>query len=206
MLNIVLVGAGGHCKACLDVLSAIGEYNVAALVDRPENLGKKLLGITISHTDEDLPSLIARYSNLLICLGQIKTPEPRKVLYNNSLALGASFPVHISPYAYASPSAQIGAGTIIMHHAMLNAEAKVGANCIINSKALLEHEVSVGDHCHVSTGALINGGSTVEGGCFIGSQACIGQGVLVGNNSIIGAGAIVLKDVPPGSKIVGVWA
>ena len=206
MANLVLIGAGGHCKACLDVIIAACKYKVVALVDRAENLGKNLLGFTVSNTDSDLPSLIAQHHNVLICLGQIKDSNPRKKLYSTALALGASFPVHISPYAYVSPSAQAGQGTIIMHHAMLNAQARVGNNCIINSKALLEHEVSVGDHCHVSTGAIINGGSVIEDGCFIGSQACIGQGVLVGNNSIIGAGAIVLKDVPPGSKIVGVWA
>ena len=206
MYNIVLIGAGGHCKACLDVIFAIGEYDIAALVDRPENLGKKLLGLSISHSDNDLPSLIAKYSNVLICLGQIKSPEARKNLYNNALALGASFPVHISPHAYVSPSAQVGAGTIIMHQALLNAQAKVAANCIINTKALLEHEVRVGEHCHISTGAIINGGSVVEAGCFIGSHATVGQGVLIESNSIVGAGSVVLKNVPAGSKIVGVWA
>ncbi len=206
MPGLVLIGAGGHCKSCLDVIFAIGKYQVSALVDRPENLGKQVLGLTISHSDSDLAELVVQFTNVLVCLGQIKTPAPRKNLYNQALILGASFPVHISPFAYVAPSAHVGAGSIVMHQALLNVQAKVGANCIINSKALLEHEVSIGDHCHISTAAIVNGGSVVESGCFVGSNATIGQRVCIGRNSIIGAGAIILKDVPPNSKIAGIWA
>ena len=49
-------------------------------------------------------------------------------------------------------------GTIVMHHALVNAGAKVGANCIINTKALIEHDAVVEDHCHIATAAIVNGG------------------------------------------------
>lgn len=203
--DIILIGAGGHCKSCIDVILDVGIYNISALVDRPACLGQEISGFKVEFTDSELPDLIAKYENALICLGQIKTPDQRIKLYESALSLNASFPVHISPQAYVSPRALVEGGTIIMHQVLLNSGSVVGANCIINSKALLEHDVCVGAHCHISTGVLLNGEVVVEDGCFIGSGAIVGQQVTIGKHSVIGAGAVVLKDVPAKSRVLGLW-
>ena len=52
-----------------------------------------------------------------------------------------------SPLAYISPRAQVADGTIVMHHALINAGARVGRNCIINTKTLVEHDAVIEDHC-----------------------------------------------------------
>ena len=67
--------------------------------------------------------------------------------------IGYKFPIIKSPIAYVSPSARIGEGSIIMHHAMVNSFSVIGNNCIINSKSLIEHDVKIGDHVHISTSA-----------------------------------------------------
>lgn len=203
--GIVLLGAGGHCQACIDVIEAEGRCRVAALVDLPANLGQKIGNYIINYTDNDLPELLNQYPNALVTLGQIKNASLRIKLFQTLLNLNASLPSPISPLAYVSKNASLGQGSIVMHHALLNCGTSVGQNCIINSKALIEHGASVGDHCHISTAAVLNGEVMVENACFIGSNATIAQGVRIGHTSLVAAGAIVMRDVPPRTVIKGLW-
>lgn len=205
MKEIILIGGGGHCAACLDVLAAVGQYRPAAIVDRVEILGREVCGYKITATDDDLPNLVVRFAHALICVGQIKSAAPRRALYQRLKGLGAKFPTHISPLAYVSARAYLDEGGIVMHQALINARAQVGVNAIINTRALLEHDVIVEPHCHISTGALLNGHCHIESGCFVGSGAVLREGVRVGAESVIGCGALVLGDVPPGSRVVGTW-
>jgi sugar O-acyltransferase (sialic acid O-acetyltransferase NeuD family) len=155
---------------CIDVIEQEGTYQIAGIVDFPEKRGQQVLGYSVIGSDEELPELLRTYPNLLITLGQIKTPERRTALFQSLLKMGAKFPVIQSPLAYVSPHAQIGEGTIVMHHALINTGARVGRNCIINTKALVEHDATIEDHCHIATGAIINGGVKIGAGTFVGSN------------------------------------
>ncbi len=193
--HIILVGGGGHCKSCIDVIEQSGIYKIAGIVDMPEKLHKKILGYEIIATDDDLPRLVNEYENFLITLGQIKNPEKRIRIFQTLKESRAKLPVIISPLAYVSKHAKIGAGTIIMHNALINAGAKIGSNCIINSKALIEHDAIIGDHCHIATGVIINGGVNVGLGTFFGSNAVCKEYIEIGKNAVIGCGAKIIKNV-----------
>ena len=195
MKNLILIGGGGHCKSCIDVIEQEGNYRIAGIVDLPEKLHQKILGYEIIATDDDLPRLVNEYENFLITLGQIKSPEKRIRIFQTLKESGAKLPVIISPIAYVSKHAKIGAGTIIMHHALINAGAKIGSNCIINSKALIEHDATIGDHCHIATGAIINGGVKVGSGIFLGSNAVCKEYIEIGENAVIGCGAKITKNI-----------
>jgi sugar O-acyltransferase (sialic acid O-acetyltransferase NeuD family) len=195
--KLVLVGGGGHARACLDVIQAGGCFDVAGILDRPDLVGADVLGVPVIGTDEDMPGLVAKGMYFLIALGQIKSPEPRIRLYVRLRELGAQLPVVVAPSAHVSPHAVIGEGSIVMHMAMVGPGVRIGANCIVNSRALVEHDAEVGDHCHVATGALVNGDCRVGSGVFIGSGAVLRQGVRIGDRSIVGMGAIVRGDVVP---------
>lgn len=192
--GIILIGGGGHCKACIDVLEQEGKHSIAGIVETNTNKGQKQLGYSIIGTDTDLPSLIKQYS-CLIAIGQIKDVGSRLRIYNKLQDLGADMPVVISPQAYVSRHARIGQGTIIMHGAIINADAEIGKNCIINSRALVEHDAVIKDHCHISTGAIINGGAVVDQQTFIGSQAEIREYIKIGEQSLIGAGETILNNI-----------
>lgn len=195
--KIILIGGGGHCKSCIDVIEQAGAFQIAGIVDMPERLHQKILGYEIIATDDDLPRLVKEYENFLITLGQIKTPEKRIRIFQTLKDLGVKLPVVISPLAYVSRHAKIGEGTIVMHYALVNAEAKVGSNCIINTKALIEHDVVIGDHCHIATGAIINGGVKVGSGTFFGSNAVCKECIEIGENAVIGCGAKIIKNISP---------
>lgn len=190
--EILLIGAGGHCRSCIDVVEQAGCFQIAGIVEHVEaDTSKKIFGYPILGTDDDLSAFRREYGHALIVVGQIKTPEPRIRLFERLLELDFELPVIVSPLAHVSRHAHIGQGTIIMHHALVNPGARVGANCIINSKALVEHDAIIEDFCHIATGAIINGGVHVGSGSFIGSGCKIKEGVFLEEGCLVGMGLCV---------------
>lgn len=199
--GILLLGAGGHARSCIDVIEQEGRYSVAGLTGMAYEVGSHVLGYEILGTDEDLADLLPKVSNVLITVGQIKSPDVRMKLFALLEFYRCRLPVIVSSRAYVSPHAQVGAGTIVMHGAIVNAGAQIGRNCIINSLALVEHDAVVGDHCHIATAAVINGEANVGSGSFIGSNACVRQGIRVAERCIVGMGQLVLSDCMVGSRL-----
>lgn len=200
--TIILVGAGGHARACIDVIEQGGQYAIRGLVDNSPTLrGERIFGYPVLGCDADLPSLLVDCRRVLICVGQIETPKIRRRLFEYLCGQGAELPCIVSPYAALSPHATLSQGVMLGHGAIVHAGASVGENSIINSRALVEHDASIGAHCHVATGALINGNVVVEDECFIGSGAILREGVRIGAGSFIAAGSLVVRDCLPGTKI-----
>ena len=197
--KIILIGGGGHCKACIDVIEQARTFQIAGIVDVPEKLHQKILGHEIIATDDDLPHLVKEYGYCLITLGQIKSPDRRIKLFEALKNMGAKLPVIISQHAYISKHVEVGEGSIIMHQALVNAGVKIGSNCIINNKTLIEHDAIIGNHCHIATCAVINGGVKVGSGTFFGSNSVSKEYIEIGENSVIGCGAKIIKNVPPNS-------
>ena len=194
--KIILIGGGGHCRACIDVIEQEDHFTIAGIVDVPEKKKHSILGYPVIGSDADLAELIKSFANVLITLGQIKSPTRRMELFSDLVQMGARFPVIQSPLAYVSPYAHVAEGTIVMHHALVNAGARVGRNCIINTKALVEHDAVIEDHCHISTGAIVNGGATIGSGSFFGSNAVCKEYIEIGESALIGCGAIIVKNIP----------
>ncbi len=199
--TIVLLGAGGHARVCIDVIEQHGGYEILGLVDLPSEVGKTLLGYPILGSDDDLSCLLAKADFGVVTIGQIKNAGVRQRLYAQLCAYGTPAPAIFSPRAFLSPHATVGAGTMVMHGAVINAGACVGENCIVNSLSLVEHDVCVGNSCHISTGSRINSGVLVGEGTFVGSGSVVRQGLSIGKDCVIGMGIAVLKDCPDGTVL-----
>jgi sugar O-acyltransferase (sialic acid O-acetyltransferase NeuD family) len=193
--QLLLVGGGGHCRSCIEVIESTADWTIGGIVDASLPLGSRVLGYEIIGSDERLPGLLSAFPQVLITVGQIKSSAVRRRLWEALLGLGYSAALIVSASAHVSRHAEVGAGTIVMHHAFVNAAARVGVNCIVNTGAVIEHEAVVGDHCHISTGALVNGDCELGEGCFIGSGAIIKNGISIARETVVGAGAVVIKDI-----------
>ena len=201
--SAILIGAGGHAHACIDVIEQHGQYQIAGLVGLQEELHTQHLGYDVIATDAELPQLAKDYQYALITVGQLGSPDKRIRLYQQAIQLGFALPNIIAPTAYVSRHASIGAGTIVMHGAIVNAGAKIGKNCIINSRALVEHDTVVEDHCHISTGVILNGSVRIGAGSFVGSGCVIKDGVEIGENCIVGMGLCVRHNQANNTKFLG---
>ncbi|MBS1189846.1 MAG: acetyltransferase [Rhodocyclaceae bacterium] len=201
MKSLLLIGGGGHCRAAIDVIETASGYAVKGIVQPHEEGCTPVLGYPVLGADADLPALLAQTPTALVTVGQIKSPALRQRLFENLRALGAELPVVASGRAHVSRHAALGAGTLVMHGAVVNAGARIGVNGIVNNLALVEHDAEVGDHCHISTGARVNGGARVGDGCFVGSGAIVIQGVTIGRGCVVGAGSVVTRNLPENSIV-----
>lgn len=188
MKPIYLIGAGGHCRSCIDVIEATESYEIKGLFDIKENLGKKIGKYTIIDTDNNLGRYVDGNSEFLITLGQIKSPEIRQQIANKLYELRAKPATIISPLAYVAKTATVGPGSIVMHHSLINAYAQIGSHCILNTKSLVEHDAKIEDFCHISTGAIVNGGAHLRQGSFVGSLAVVKEGYAGQINAVLSAG------------------
>lgn len=204
--SLVLIGGGGHCRSCIDVIESTGMWEIAGIISPDGVQGKAVLGYPILGEDRDLPTWIGTFKNVLVTVGQLALPAQRRRLVALAESAGASFPVIISPNAHVSRHAKIDRGTIIMHGAIVNAGAQIGANAIINTQALIEHDVTVGDFVHVSTGAIVNGSAAIGHDCFLGSHSTTREAAKVVAGSRLGAGCVVARDITIPGLYVGIPA
>ena len=195
MKKIILVGGGGHCKSCIDVIENENKFKIIGIIDKKKNF---LLNYKVMNQSY-LNKKLVKNNYSFVTVGYIKNYKVRVKLFNKLKDLGFKIPSIISPHAYISKHAIIGQGTIVMHGATINAGALIGKNCIINTNSLIEHDVVIGDHSHISTEATINGGVIIGEKVFIGSRSIIKDNISIGECSIVGAGLYIKKNLKKNS-------
>lgn len=191
--KLILVGGGGHCKSVIEVAESAG-YTIMGILDKKEEVGKKVLSYTIVGTDEDMLKYVDK-ALFLVTVGQIKEVVVRIKLHEMIKQAGGKLATVIASTAHVSKYAKIGEGSVVMHHAFVNADASIGKACIINTFANIEHDVNIGDFCHISTGAILNGNVQMGNACFVGSQSVINNNVFIGDKVVIGAGTTIRKNI-----------
>lgn len=192
---IILVGGGGHCKACIDVIEAEGKYSIEGILDTEDKVGAFVLNYSVIGTDGRIDEYIRQGYHFLITVGQIKSSSLRERLFYILKSKNARLATIVSPTAYVSSHAILGEGTIVMHYSVINAGAAIGDNCIINTASLVEHDSIVGDNVHISTKATINGEVKIGSHVFIGSSSVVAQSVCISDDVIIGAGSVVIRNI-----------
>lgn len=176
-----LYGASGHGKVIKEILEANG-VKVEGFIDDNEYLNH-FAGLPVFHSAEGLTSVIVSIGNNRI----------RKMIVEQ---LNCDFGTAIHPNAIVSPSAKIGAGSVVMAGAIINADAVIGKHCIVNTGATIDHDVVLEDYVHVAPGANVSGATKVGEGTWLGVGSCVIQCLNIGKNCMIGAGSVVVKDIP----------
>ena len=191
MEKIVLIGGGGHCKSCIDVIEQEKKFEIKGILDVAEKVGTKILGYEIIGTDDDIEKFVNEGCCFLITVGQIKSANLRIKLFQKVKNAGGKVATVVSPRAYISKHTSVDEGTIVMHDVLINADAKIGKNCIINTKSLIEHECIIKDNCHIAVGTVIAGEAEIGEETFVGANSTIVQCVKIPSKSFIKAGSLV---------------
>lgn len=189
MNKIIIIGSGGHARACLDIIREEKKYSFYSFIDRKINIKKKIF------LEKDLKKIKKKIKYAFIGIGQIKDHKPRLKLFRKLKNLGFKLPTIVSPHAYVSKSSVIGEGSIVMHGAIINANAKIGKNVIINTGAIIEHDVQIGDNSHISTCATINGECRIGKNTFLGSNSVVVNNIKIDKLKFIKANSFIKKNI-----------
>lgn len=98
---------------------------------------------------------------------------------------------------------QLGRGVLMAPLAHLSPDATIGDNCILLPNAFVGHDTTLDRFVSIANNASIGANVHIERGAHIGSNATIREKLTIGEFSLIGMGSVVLKDVAPGSIVVG---
>ena len=126
MKAVLLVGGGGHCHSCIDVIESEGKLSIQGIIQPAGGEYEMVMGYPTVGSDDDLAEFISAGSCVLVSIGQIKTAGPRIRLFNIIKKCGGTMPIVVSSTAYVSARSVLREGTIIMHGATVNSASEVG--------------------------------------------------------------------------------
>ncbi len=184
---LILIGAGGHAKSCIDIIENQNKYHIFGIIDKSNK--KNFMGYKVLGNDKKLEFYSKKIKDIVIAIGQIKNFEKRFEIFKKCKTLGFRLPIIKSKNSYISKNVIIGEGTLIFHNVIINSQAKIGKNCIINTRSLIEHDVEIGNNCHISTGSILNGSAKVGDNSFIGSGTVVSHSVKIKAKSFIKFGS-----------------
>jgi UDP-perosamine 4-acetyltransferase len=196
---IIVVGAGSHAKVIIELLRAAG-WQPAGVVD-PAPSQPALFGVPVLGGDEVLPRL--RSEGLATACVALGGNSLRQTIGQRLRDLGFAQPTAIHPAAFISPSARIGAGTVVMARAVVGTDANVADWAIINTNAVIEHDNRIGEAAHIAPGCALAGNVVVGTLALVGVGCAVRPGITIGERAIVGAGSAVVRDVPAGIVVAG---
>lgn len=108
----------------------------------------------------------------------------------------------IHPSCMISRSAEIGTGSVVLAHTVVNPKAVIGEFNSIMSGVTIGHDARVGNYNLIATQAIV--ANLVMGDRnFIGINATTNNKITIGDDCMIGMASNVVKDVPSGTKCFG---
>ena len=203
--RVLVWGAGGHGRVVADVVRAAG-HEVVGWVDRAAGIADARLEPPVVVPESSLPESVRGGALPLGATAIALGIGDNRARAEAMRRLDDRAPAFVHPSATVSPSASVGAGSVIMPGAVVNANATIGRGVVVNTAAVVEHDCVLGDGAHVSPNATLAGGARVGERGWVGAGAVILQNVRVGDDAVVGAGAVVTRDVRDRDTVVGVPA
>jgi acetyltransferase EpsM len=180
---VYVVGAGGHARVVIDLLTQAGRPP-AGILDRSPT-ASSLAGVPV--LDDGAP--VPPDAEFVIAVGD-------NALRERLAGARARFHIGLHPAASVAGDVIIGPGTVVMAAAVVNAGARIGSHCIVNSGAIIEHDCVLEDYVSVAPGAVIGGAAHIGRGSAVSIGATILHGIRIGRHVVLGAGAVATESLP----------
>ena len=181
MVNIILVGGGGLAREVLSYIPAsIDKINILGFIDDSTNTyleGLPHLGKIDSH-------LVNNNYHYLITIG---SPVIREEIFNQLKKKKAKFYTFIHPSSIVSNSSEVGEGSIICPHSIINVNSKILPNTLVNVFCSIGHEAEVGEHSVLSPYVSLSGGSKIGKTSFLGTRATLFPNAVLGSHCKVSA-------------------
>jgi len=203
--KVIIIGASGHARVCLDILLANKKEIIGFCDDDPTLKGLFLNGYPILG---DINEVIHRYPqgeiDFFVAIGN---NEHRKNIVESMKNYDICIEINaIHPSAIISPRVSIGKGNFIAPGVIINSNTVIEHYTIINTGATIDHDNLIQNFSQISPGCNLCGHVTIEEQVFLGTGTIVIPSKTIGNHTILGAGAVVIHDIPSYSTAVGVPA
>ena len=205
MKNIIVFGAGEFGTLIQNVMSYNQDFQIAAFGDDNMDKSKITTGNVPLFNQGDLFQF-AKENEIQTAIVAIGNNRVRGVKYNLFKDAGFEMLSIVHPKALIDTKVVFGDNVIIEMGTAIHTHSKIGNNVFLGGDALIGHHNIIGNHVLVGGNASFGGAVVVEDYASIGVGSSIKPGVTIGKDAVVGVGAVVIKDVEPGTTVVGVPA
>ena len=205
MKKLIVYGAGEFGLLIANVLSYHDDLEIAAYGDdNPQKTTDHIDGAPV-FGQKDLLNF-AEQNNIKLAITAIGNNTIRAEKFNLLKNTGFQMISIVHPQALIDTKVSYGDNVIIEMGTAIHTNSKIGNNVFLGGEALIGHHNIIGDHVLVGGNVSFGGSVVVEDYVSLGVGASIKPGIRLGKGSVIGVGAAVIKDVEPGTTVVGVPA
>lgn len=174
-MNLLIVGAGGHGRCCLDIARDMNKYDRITFLD-DGHVGEVINDCQVIGSIDEMASYYIEYEHIFIAVGNNKL---RKKLVEKAMSIGYTVDTLMSPHSYISSYAVIEEGSVIFSHAVIEANAFIGKGCIITSNTTVNHDAHIDDYCLIYSNSVIRPDTHIGEMTRIGSQCLISFGTSI---------------------------
>lgn len=182
MKTLLIIGAGGHGRCCLDIAREDNSYDTISFLD-DNAVGQCINGALVIGRVESLSQYTAEYQDVFVAIGNNAL---RKALILEAEALGYKMVSLISLRAVVSDYARIGKGSVIFPGTVVEANANLGEGCIVAANATINHDAIIHE-C-----SLINSNTVIRPNTDIGELSSIGSRCVITFGKKVEVGSVVL--------------
>jgi sugar O-acyltransferase (sialic acid O-acetyltransferase NeuD family) len=201
--KVIVIGAGGHALVVIDALihpdGRQSDLTVTGIFDDDPSLkGESVGGVPVLGSISDARAF--PHDAVIIAIGNNLR---RQEVFRTFRKAGSDLVNAVHPSAVIAGDVQTGKGVAILAGAVVNPASVIGDNVILNTGCSIDHHNKIGDHSHVAPGARLGGSCSIGEGVLVGIGATVLPGTSIGEGAVVGAGAVVIRDVDPGTTVVG---
>jgi len=199
--DLIIIGASGHGKSCLDAAISSGDFNFLGWLDNSKEIGETVFGYKVLGKTSDLFRSLENYPDAHYFLA-ISNNWSRYLVYTEFKELvDIKWTSIIHSNAYISSTAKIGVGVLMLSGVNLGPGCIVDDFCILNTSSSLDHDSRMASFSSLLPGVITAGNVSIGLRTCICIGSSISHSVEVGDDVCVGGGSLVLKNIP--SNIFG---
>ncbi len=164
MKKLLILGAGGYGQTIADLARQLGTYEKIAFLDDGRT-GPGVLG-----TCQEYRHFCTENTEVYPAFGN---NDIRMHWLDRLIREDIPVPVLIHPAAYVSPTADLGAGTVVLPKAVVNTNVTVESGCILNIGSLTDHDCYLEEGVHLCPGVIVKAENRIPAGTKVESGMVI---------------------------------
>lgn len=187
MKKLLIVGAGGHGRCCLDIARDMKIFDEISFLD-DSNVNEIINDAKIVGSVKEMDKFVHEYPYLFVGIGNNKA---RKQMCEQAESIGYKLVNLISPKSVVSSYASISKGTVVFPFAVIETNASIGDGCIVCANSTINHDAMIKDYVLVYSNSVIRPNTHIGAYSRIGSSCTVVFGTKIEECSDIKDGSVI---------------
>ena len=188
--KLIIVGAGGHGKCCLDIAREMKIYDEIVFLD-DHHLNESINDCKVIGSIDEMSSYYPEYTSIFIAIGN---NQIRSRLLLQAKEIGYELPILQHPTSIVSKYATIKEGTVIFPNTVIENNANISNGCIITANTTINHDAYIEDYVLIYSNTVIRPNTLIGAYTRIGSNCTITFGTKIKACSDIDDGVVVKEN------------